>query len=232
MKFALPLLLASTLAATASHAQQADVSALADLTPENTVFVYVDFNTGLDSYLTTVPGPVLRNNVGAFAAIGRAYEAIPLAVFGEVNDYYGPFYPEIEALIDAGAPNFRRTTPSGYTPEFAEWLKATGRRNIVIGGISIDNCTLHTSLDLLEGGYNVFVVTDVSPTNSEMAQDVATRRLERAGAVPISWITLATDLIGDWASPEGQTLIPIMSQYLAGSTVGEPIDTTADGRGL
>ncbi len=202
-----------------------------DLTPENTVFIYVDFNTGLDNHLTTVPGPVFRENVQAFAKLGEVFDP-PIALLGdEDTTYYGPFYPEIEPLRAVGV-RFPRTTPSGYTPEMAAWLEETGRPNVVIGGISIDNCVLHTSLDLLREGYNVFVLTDVSPTNSPIAQAAAEARLAQAGAVPTTWIQLATDLVGDWNSPLGQELMPVMGQHLAPSTMGERSDTTPDGLGL
>jgi nicotinamidase-related amidase len=42
---------------------------------------------------------------------------------------------------------------------------------VIIGGISIDNCTLHTSLDLIRNGYNVYVVVDASSTNSKLAEE-------------------------------------------------------------
>lgn len=218
----------------AAEAQSTTVAfrqaALEDLTPENTVLIYVDFNTGLDNLLTTVPGPQFRQNVGAFVGIGTVFE-VPVALLGEENDYYGPFYPELDPIRER-ARHFHRTTPSGYTSELAAWLRETGRRNVAIGGISIDNCTLHTSLDLLRDGYNVYVLIDVSPTNNPMAQQAAVTRLVQAGAVPVAWVTLATDLLGDWSSPAGQRLMPIMAKYLPGSTVGTPIDTSPDGRGI
>ncbi|MDX1674639.1 MAG: isochorismatase family protein [Longimicrobiales bacterium] len=214
--------------ATTTAATQA---ALEDLTPANTVLIYVDFNTGLDNVLTTVPGPQFRQNVGAYVDIGTVFGDVPIALLGEENEFYGPFFPELDRIRDR-ARHFHRTAPSGYTPEMATWLAEARRPNVVIGGISIDNCTLHTSLDLLRNGYRVYVLTDVSPTNNPKAYEAAFTRLVQAGAVPLTWVTLATDLVGDWDSPAGRRLMPAMAQYLAASTVGTPIDTTPDGHGI
>ena len=208
-----------------------DNANLVKVTPQNAVFVYVDFNTGLDNQLTTVPGKQFRNNVAAFAKLNPIFK-VPTAIFGEENDYYGPFYPEITQHVTHDAHRFHRTTPSGYTPEFAEWLKKTGRKNVVIGGISIDNCTLHTSLDLLRAGYNVFVVLDVSSTNNQLAEDAAVRRLTNAGAVGTTWLAMATELVGDWNTPLGRELMAVVGQHLVGSTVGTPADPTPDGKGI
>lgn len=198
---------------------------------DDTVLVYVDYVTGLDNLITTIPGKQYRNNVAAFARFSALF-GVPTIVLGEENDYYGTFLPEIKPLIEAGAARFSRTTPTGYIPEVAAWLRRTGRKQVVIGGISIDNCTLHTALDLLRDGYEVFVVADVSGTNSKLAEDMAIDRLSRAGAVVVSWLNILTELGGDFAGPYGHGMMSIIQQHWPASTVGEVHDTTPDGHGM
>lgn len=207
-------------------------AALAQLTPENAVLVYVDYVTGLDNLMNTIPGKQYRNNIAAFAKFSTLFK-MPTGVMGEENDYYGTFLPEIKAVIAAGGKIFEpRTTPTGYAPDFAKWLKATGRKNVIIGGISIDNCTLHTSLDLLRNGYNVYVVVDASGTNSKLAEDAAIQRLMLAGAIPIGWLNALTDLGKDFAGPYGKGMMQIIQTHWPASTVGPVDDTTPDGRGM
>jgi nicotinamidase-related amidase len=202
--------------------------ALVSLTKDNTVFVYVDFLSGLDDYLTTVPAAQYRNNVSAFAKLNQVFP-LPTAIMGDEGDYRGQFYPEIKQYVTKNAKVFRRTTPTGFTPEFAAWLKNTGRKNVVIGGISIDNCTLHTTLDLVRNGYNVYVMIDVSGTNNKLAEDAALQRMAKAGAVLTTWIATATELVKDWNSEAGNKLTQfVMLPHLAASTVGEPKDPSAD----
>jgi hypothetical protein len=206
--------------------------ALAGFKPNDTVIVYVDYVTGLDNLITTIPGRQFRNNVAAFAKFAGLF-GMPVGVMGEENEYYGTFLPEIRAIIDAGARTFKpRSTPTGYNDEFAEWLAATGRKNVLIGGISIDNCTLHTSLDLLRNGYEVFVVVDTSGTNSRLAEEAAVQRLMQAGAVPVSWLNALTELGRDFAGPYGQGMMQIIQAHWPASTVGSIHDTTPDGHGM
>jgi hypothetical protein len=205
--------------------------ALMRMTPADTAVVYVDYVTGLDNLLTTVPGRQFRNNVAAFAKIAPLFK-LPAAVLGEENDYYGTFLPEMKPLIAAGGRNFPRSSVSGFTPDFAKWLASTGRKNVLIGGISIDNCTLHTALDLLRNGYRVFVVADVSSTNSPLAEQAALLRLVQAGAVPVGWLNALTELGGDFAGPYGRGMMEIVQSHWPASTVGTPLDTTPDGRGM
>ena len=205
--------------------------ALTRLSPETTAFIYVDYVTGLDNLMNTVPPEQFSNNVAAFAKIAPLFKA-DHAVLGEENDYYGEFLPAIKPLVEAGAPRFPRTQVSGYTKDLAAWLKATGKKNVVIGGISIDNCTLLTSLDLLRAGYNVYVVADVSATNAKLAEDAALMRLAQAGAVTVGWLNVLTEMGGDFAGPYGSEMAAIVRDHWPASTVGETRDLTPDGRGL
>lgn len=50
----------------------------------------------------------------------------------------------------------------------AGWL-GTDRKMVPIDGISLDNCTRHTTLDLLRHECLVFVVADASNTNSKIS---------------------------------------------------------------
>ena len=117
-------------------------------------------------------------------------------------------------------------------PRVAKWLKKQGRKNVIIGGISIDNCTMLTSLDLLRAGYNVFVVVDVSSTNSRLVEDVAITRLVKAGATPVTWLNVMTEIGGDFAGPYGKGMMEIVQKHWPASTVGDVDDLTPDGAGL
>lgn len=206
--------------------------ALTGCSIQNTALVYVDYVTGLDNLMNTIPGRQYRNNIAAFAKFSTIF-GIPTGVLGEENDYYGTFLPEIRELIENGATTFKpRTTPTGYADDFATWLRDTGCQNVIIGGISIDNCTLHTSLDLLRNGYNVFVIVDTSGTNSRIAEEAAIQRLVQAGAVPSGWLAMFTELGTDFAGPYGNKMMSTIQAHWPASTVGAVYDTTPDGHGM
>ncbi len=201
------------------------------LTPENTVLIYVDYTTGLDNLMNTIPGEVYKNNIEAFAKFNPLFK-MPAAILGDESEYYGKMIPEITENVTENAKQFPRDTVSGYTAELARWLRDSGRTNVLIGGISIDNCTTHTTLDLLDAGYNVYVVADVSSTNSRLVEDVAMMRLMQAGAVPIGWLAALTELGQTWEGPYGQGMREIVATHWPASTVGEVNDTTPGQGGL
>ena len=84
-----------------------------------------------------------------------------------------------------------------------EVLKQINRPKVIMAGISIDNCVLQNALDILAAGYEVYVVVDVSGTESQLVEIAAMMRLTQAGAVMTSWVSLASELLDDWNTPEG-----------------------------
>jgi nicotinamidase-related amidase len=48
-------------------------------------------------------------------------------------------------------------------------------------------------------GYDVFIVTDASGGASVEAHEMAVRRMVAAGAVPITWLAVASEWQRDWA---------------------------------
>lgn len=199
-------------------------------TPDSAILVYVDYVTGLDNLITTIPAPAYKNNVAAFAKFNRLFR-MPTVILGEENEYYGTFLPEM-AVVEHDARRYDRTSISGFVPAFREWLAASGRKDVVIGGISIDNCVLHTALDLLRAGYGVSVVADASGTNGALAEAVAIARLRDAGAAVGGWLSIMTELGVDFAGPYGDGMKAIVATHWPASTTGTVLDTTPDGHGM
>jgi hypothetical protein len=205
-------------------------AALHRATPDGSILVYVDYVTGLDNMMNTLPPRVWRNNIAAFAKLNPLFR-LPTVMLGEENDYYGTFLPEM-AHVTHDVRRYARTQISGFVPEFESWLAGTGRTDVIIGGISIDNCVLHTSLDLLRAGYRVFVVTDVSGSNSPLAEQTAFARLRDAGALLCGWLSIATELAVDFDGPYGDGLKALVFNHWPKSTVGPVEDLTPDGHGM
>lgn len=177
------------------------------LTPEDCAIVLVDFLDGFDPGLRTLDRDRWERNVTAFTRLAAIFAArTPVFVLGDEGGFRGSFYPQIAENVP-DAPRFGRHTPSAMqSDEFRDALAATGRRRVIIGGISLDLCTLHTSLDMLKAGYEVYVVVDCSGTESELVQTAAMLRLTQAGAVTTNWVSLASELMGDWQTPEGEAV--------------------------
>ncbi|SFQ81169.1 isochorismatase family protein [Hymenobacter arizonensis] len=187
---------------------------LEKLTPQNSVLVMVDFLTGFDPGLKTIDKSLYNNNVTALAKLGKLFK-LPTLVIGDEGGFRGKFYPALAQYLP-DAPRIERHTVSAWQePKFVEAVKKTGRKKLILAGISIDNCTTHLALDALKAGYEVYVVTDCSGSNEKLVEEAAMMRLTQAGAVMTSWVSLGSELLGDWKKPEGATLGQIYQEHSA-----------------
>lgn len=99
--------------------------------------------------------------------------------------------------------------------EFRAAIKATGKKQIVIGGIVTDVCTTFLALSLREEGYSVWANVEASGTNTPLIRDVSNQRMAAAGVNVVSMFSIVCDLMRDWRNTPGSAeLIPWFDKYL------------------
>ena len=212
------LALVGALAVPASAQQQGTATPdlfLDNVTADNAVFVAVDYLTGFEPAIRSMDLSAYHNNLTGLSRMVNVFD-LPVIVLGDEGKGRGRFMRQMDEHF-ADAPRVARDTPSAWRePAFVRAVEATGRRKLVFAGISIDNCTLLTALDAMRDGYEVYVVADVSGAESALIEDVALMRLVRAGAVPVTWVSLGSELLvskGGWGTPEGAALAQVYSQH-------------------
>lgn len=66
-------------------------------------------------------------------------------------------------------------------PLFQQRLQALGKKQIILIGIETHVCVLQTAMDLLQVGYEVFVVVDAVSSRYELDHKYALKRMKNAG---------------------------------------------------
>ena len=70
---------------------------------------------------------------------------------------------------------------------------------LIIAGLWTEICVAMPAIQAVGEGYDVFVVTDASGGVTAEAHDMAVRRMEQAGVVPITWMAVSGEWQRDWA---------------------------------
>lgn len=78
-------------------------------------------------------------------------------------------------------------------------VKATGRKKLVMAALWTAVCLAFPALDSLNAGYEVYAVEDASGGTSATAHNAAMRRIEQAGAVPMTALQVLLEYQRDWA---------------------------------
>lgn len=186
-------------------------------TPEDTAILLIDHQVGTMSWVRSTDRTEMLANAVALAKAANAL-GLPLVLTTSLEEHaQGPLAPEIaEAAPVEYADRIQRTGVVNALddPAFATAVAATGRRNLIIAGVTNDVCTVYPTLTALDQGYAVQVVADAGGSMSTQADEVALRRMESAGAGITSTNMILTELARSWASPAGQALLPIVGALI------------------
>ena len=67
--------------------------------------------------------------------------------------------------------------------KFVDKLSESGKKNLLVIGIESHICVQQTVLDLLENGFNVYVIADCIGSRFETDKHYAEKRMRQAGAI-------------------------------------------------
>jgi len=187
-------------------------------TPENSVFAFVDHQTGLMNLVHNARPVEFKSIVVALAKTAKLHQVPSVITTSAESGPNGPFIPEVvELLPDAPVISRPGQINAWDNEEFVAAIRATGRKKIIISGITTDVCVAFATLSALDGGYDVYVVVDASGSMNPDVQDAALVRMASAGATIGTWFAIACELLSDWRRPTGpgsaQLFIEHMPSY-------------------
>lgn len=94
--------------------------------------------------------------------------------------------------------------------EFSEHFKSLGRKQAVIAGMEAHICVLQTGMDLMQQGFEIFVVTDATSSRTPESEKACLDRLSAAGAGIVTTEMVVFEWLGQAATPEFKELLPLM----------------------
>lgn len=92
-----------------------------------------------------------------------------------------------------------------YEP-FRQAVLATGRRKLIMAGLTNDVCIVFPAISAVEEGFTVQVVADAAGSPTKAADDAAIARMRAHGVEVTSTNQMLAELATDWASPAGSAI--------------------------
>ena len=175
------------------------------LTRNNAVLLLVDHQVGLYTGVRDIDIIQLKHNV---AGLTRAMLAlkVPIVVTTTTEKWWGPLIPEL-ADVRRGVPVIERTTVNAWDEKrVADAVKATGRKKLIVTGISTDVCCAFPAIAALADGFQSYGVIDASGGFNQTQVDMGILRMQQAGVVPIGYSTVAVEVLADNAAPEAEAV--------------------------
>lgn len=181
---------------------------------DRVVLLLVDHQVGLLMGVHDHDQEELRRNVLALAKIAKAHD-VPVILTTSADDgANGELLPELAAILpDAQVVRRPGEIDAFDNEEFAAAVKATGRDQLVVAGISTDVCVAFVALSGIARDYQVHAVLDASGTWNALASQAAALRMQAAGVTLNSTVAVSAELLHDWREQGGYETVGIFTQH-------------------
>lgn len=182
-------------------------------TADNTALLLIDHQVGTMQLIKNIDQDLAARQSIALAKMAKILNLPVVITSSQEERAQGPILPEIaEILPDAHAARIKRpgVVNAWAYPEFRDAVLATGKKNLIMAGVTTDVCLIFPSIDAAQEGFNVQAVMDASGSPSDLSEQFSRQRMHDAGVVLTATNTLMAEIAQDWSTPQGQQLITLL----------------------
>ncbi|KAH9927910.1 ycaC protein [Epithele typhae] len=180
------------------------------------MLLVVDHQEGLFQLSRDHSPAEMKSNILAHAALGKIFGLPTILTSSAETGPNGPLPAEVIAM-HANAPFIKRNgeVNAWDNADFRAAVEATGKKQVILAGITTDVCTAFLALSLVEAGYTVFANADASGTFDDKTAADANARMRAAGVQVLSLFAVACELMRDWRNtPGAPEMLPFFDTYL------------------
>ena len=181
--------------------------------PETSALVLIDHQVGTMQLIKTLDLAGVRRFTLALAKAARILGMPVVLTSSQEDRIQQGLMPELAALLpEAYAARVKRAgiVNAWDDPNFRAAIEATGRKQLIMGGVTTDVCLIYPTISAVQAGYEVQAVLDISGSPFALSEETARKRMELAGVQFTATNTIIAELAQDWASPHGAQLIQLL----------------------
>lgn len=95
-------------------------------------------------------------------------------------------------------------------PTFIEALEKTGRKKVVIAGMEAHICVLQTAMDLIDAGYEVYVLVDACSSRNKLDKKIGLERMRAEGIKIATYESVVFEMLQKAGSDEFKQISKIV----------------------
>jgi nicotinamidase-related amidase len=172
------------------------------LNPQNSALILIDFQPQMTFGVANIDRQTLFNNVMLLAKAAKIFNVPTVLTTVETKSFSGNFWPQVLDILPDRQPVERSSMNSWEDAKLVEAVVATGRKKLIMAALWTEVCLTFPALEAIKAGYEVYAVEDASGGTSVAAHNAAMRRIEQAGAVPVTALQVLLEYQRDWAHKE------------------------------
>jgi nicotinamidase-related amidase len=173
------------------------------ITPQNSALFVIDYQPTQFRTIRSMDPDLLLENIVSTVKLAKLF-GVPIvhSTIGVAAGQDESTVPGLAELLEDDPPIDRTAINAWEDADFPAPVRAAGRRKLILCALWTEVCMALPALDALREGYEVYPVVDAIAGTSPEAHRAGLERVVQAGAQPISWASLASELQRDWARQE------------------------------
>lgn len=174
---------------------------------DQSCLVVIDIQTRLNPVMFD---PARAPQGAAKLLLGAEILGIPALVTEQYSKGVGPTVDDLQDFMPAGSPLEKDTFSCCANAEFMTRFQATGAKQAVLCGIEAHICVLQTALNLLEAGYELFVVEDATASRTAENHRAGLERIRQNGGQ----VVVVESVLFEWLKKSGTAEFKQISQLI------------------
>jgi len=173
---------------------------------ENSCLVVIDVQTHLTAAMPMkVLARLKRNSIMLIKAAGIL--SVPVFATEQYPKGLGPLDPDINEVLPENSRRFEKTCFScAEADNFINELGNCGRKQVILLGLEAHICVLQTAIDLLNAGFNIFVVIDGVCSRQRENYEAALQRMCQSGIITCNAESVLFEWLRDSSHEHFKTL--------------------------
>jgi isochorismate hydrolase len=172
---------------------------------EEAVLIVIDVQEVLMKQMDPEMGKQVTQNIKILLNFAKEM-AIPILITEQYPKGLGRTTPEIKNELGPNLPIEKVTFSCCGVETFNEGLGRLKRNRVILIGIETHVCVLQTATDLIQKGYEVYVVADAVCSRKKLDWEIGLRWLEKKGAMIPTTEIIAFQLLKEAGTEEFKRL--------------------------
>jgi nicotinamidase-related amidase len=175
---------------------------------DNTALVLVDHQVGTIGWAGELAGPHEQEQLKMWTRVIARFAksaGMPVVLTSSLEtEAQGPLLPEFQDILpDEYAARIQRTGVINAWDDtaFRAAVRATGRINLLMGGLTTDVCLVPPALSAQASGFSVVALLDISAACTKTAAQNSRDLLQKAGIEVMAVTPMITSLLGNYKNP-------------------------------
>lgn len=186
-------------------------------TVENAAMLLIDHQQGTIKLARSIAHEEIIRNTRALARTA-VETGMPLVLTTSMETHFqGLLLDDLQKIApDAYEKRVRRpgVVDCWEYEEYKSAVIATGRKKLIMAGLTNDVCIVYPAISATEDGFEVQVVVDAGGSPTPLADETALRRMESRGVALTSTNQVMAELAGSWSEGNGQKIQTIMYEEI------------------